>query len=144
MTALILLHAAVTLMMTGVIWFVQLVHYPLFAAVDASGFTDYARQHVRRTTWVVAPLMLIEGITAALLLVRLWDSPGSYLMLAGGVLLLIIWLSAGLLQVPCHRRLDQGYDPAVFVRLVRTNWIRTVGWSLRSVLAGVIVWRWSV
>ena len=30
MPALLLLHAASTLAMTGVIWFVQMVHYPLF------------------------------------------------------------------------------------------------------------------
>lgn len=30
---LLLVHAAVTLYMTGVIWFVQVVHYPLFSCV---------------------------------------------------------------------------------------------------------------
>jgi hypothetical protein len=32
MGPLLLAHAAATLFMVGVIWFVQLVHYPLFAA----------------------------------------------------------------------------------------------------------------
>ena len=34
---LLLLHAAATLFMTGLIWFVQVVHYPLFARVGEDG-----------------------------------------------------------------------------------------------------------
>jgi hypothetical protein len=39
------------------------------------------------------------------------------------------------LQVPCHRTLERGFDPAVARRLVATNWIRTVCWSLRLLVA---------
>ena len=31
--------------------------------------------------------------------------------------------------------MNQGFDAAVHRRLVRTNWIRTVGWTLRGALA---------
>ncbi len=59
------LHLAVTCALVGLIWFVQLVHYPLFAAVGEAGYPDYQRRHVRWTTVVVAPLMLVEAATAA-------------------------------------------------------------------------------
>ena len=60
MSAFVLyLHAASTLSMVGLIWFVQVVHYPLFARVE-QGFIAYEQIHQQRTTWVVAPLMPVS------------------------------------------------------------------------------------
>jgi hypothetical protein len=133
--SLLSVHALSTLMMTGLIWTIQLVHYPLFSRVGADVFCDYERQHQRRITWLVAPLMLIEAVSAAMLVVLL--EPGGLRVLAvGGVLLLlVIWGSTALLQVPCHTHLSRGFDREVVRRLVSTNWIRTVAWSIRGVLA---------
>ncbi len=61
-------QVASTLTMFGVIWFVQVVHYPLFARVGADGFAHYASLHATRTTWVVAPPMLVELATSVALL----------------------------------------------------------------------------
>jgi len=138
MTGLLNTHAACTLMMTGLIWMVQLVHYPLFARVGAEGFTRYQREHTRRITWVVGPLMAAEGLTALSLLVLGGPSLRGP-ALAGLALLAIIWASTALLQVPCHERLSQGRDAAILARLVRTNWIRTAAWSIRGVLALVML-----
>ena len=138
---LLLVHAAATLFMTGVIWFVQLVHYPLFAAVGEGEAAAYHRAHGRRTSWVVGPPMLVELATAVALVVaspggvgRVW--PWSALALLG-----VIWLSTAALQVPAHTRLDAGRDAAVERRLVAGNWIRTVAWSGRAVAALVMVAR---
>ena len=51
-TAVVLLslHLAATAAMTGLIWFVQVVHYPLFAAVGADQFVAYEVAHQRRTS----------------------------------------------------------------------------------------------
>lgn len=56
--------------MTGVIWFVQVVHYPLFAKVGESAFTTYESLHTIRTGWVVAPMMILELGSTCLLLVE--------------------------------------------------------------------------
>lgn len=40
--------------MTGVIWFVQIAHYPLFSRVGQPGFSEYEREHARRTSRVIA------------------------------------------------------------------------------------------
>ncbi len=131
---LLLVHAAATLFMTGLIWFVQIVHYPLFAAVGADGFARYEQLHSARTTWVVMPVMLVELATAALLL---WmaDAQTRSLARAGAALLAVIWLSTFFLQVPRHSQLTAGFDPAAHAALVSTNWIRTLAWSARAVLA---------
>jgi hypothetical protein len=132
---LLLLHAAATLFMTGLIWFVQVSHYPLFAAVSPEAFPDYARRHQARTTLVVGPAMLIEALCAAWILL---DPPAGvpWWMAAAGILLLLaIWLSTAFLQIPLHGRLAHGFDRGAIRRLVAGNWLRTIAWSVRGGLA---------
>ena len=138
---LLLAHLAATLTMLGVIWFVQVVHYPLFAAVGEDGFVAYAADHVRRTGWVVGPPMVVEGGTALLLLVRRPAAVPIGWVWVGLALLGVIWLSTALLQVPRHRLLGGGFDPAVARALVASNWLRTVAWTLRAGLALAMVAR---
>ncbi len=131
-----------TLAMFGLIWFVQIVHYPLFLKVGPGFFQAYEAAHADRTTYVVAPLMLLELATAGLLLLaRFRPASVSFLEAwAGAALVAVIWLSTGLIQVPLHNQLQGGYSAPIIHRLVATNWIRTVAWSLRAVL----VLRWAV
>lgn len=120
--------------MTGLIWFVQIVHYPLFTGVGGDRFTSYAQQHARRTSWVVAAPMLLELTTAILLLVRSLRPaflPQSS-ALAALLLLVMIWISTGLVQVPLHNRLALGFDARSARLLVATNWFRTVLWTART------------
>ena len=127
-------HALATTMMAGLIWFVQVVHYPMFALLDGAGFREYARIHAERTTWIVAPLMSLEAITAIYLI---WNPPAEAgaLPLIGVALLLLAWTSTAVVQMPCHARLAGRFDHRVIRRLVITNWIRTAAWSSRGVLA---------
>ena len=139
MTNLVLFHAAATLTMVGIIWFVQVVHYPLFAAVPVEGFVAYEARHTQLTAWVVGPPMAVEGITAlALVAAPPGDLPRS-LALLGLALLSIVTASTVLLQVPLHGRLSQRWNAGDAARLVHTNWVRTIGWSARGVVALVMV-----
>ena len=137
--ALLLGQTAATLFMTGVIWIVQTVHYPLFALVGRDGFREYAREHQRRITPVVAVAMPVEAVTAVLLLLATPAGVQKGLLVLGAILLLPIWLSTALLQVPAHRRLSAGFDDHVASRLVETNWLRTALWSARSALILVVL-----
>lgn len=136
---LLAVHLAATAAMGGLIWFVQLVHYPLFAAVGADGFAAYEVAHQARTSWVVGPLMLVETATAIGL--NLVDIPGGGPTLPAVALgvLALVHLSTVSLQVPAHKTLSNGFDARVVRRLVATNWIRTAGWTIRTVLAAVLV-----
>jgi hypothetical protein len=128
------LHFAATFYMVGLVWFVQRVHYPLFARVGSQQFPAYERAHLSRTNPVVGPAMLIEAATA-LALVALPMPNVPYLVPWLGVgLLAVIWLSTWLLQVPRHRDLSAGFETSAHRRLVATNWIRTSAWSLRGLL----------
>ncbi len=64
-----LANAAVACALTGLIWTIQVVHYPLFARVGEAEWPAYEREHQRRITLVVAPLMLANaGLALALVL----------------------------------------------------------------------------
>jgi hypothetical protein len=130
----LLLNLAATGMMIGVIWFVQVVHYPLFGRVGRDGWTDYAAAHGRRTTWVVGPPMLVELATGALLALRPLPGIPPTAAWAGLALIAVAWASTGLLQVPRHRVLGDGWDAAAHRSLVAGNWLRTVAWTLRGAL----------
>ena len=137
---LFLAHLGSTLSMVGLIWFVQAVHYPLFASVGSREFVIYERRHAALTTWVVAPPMLIEISTAILLF---WFQPTGvsiWSLQAGLALLAVSWTSTAFLQVPCHRALSKVFDSGVHQRLVLTNWLRTAAWSLRGVLVLWMAW----
>ena len=142
--ALLLVHAGATLFMVGLIWFVQVVHYPLAAAVGDSAFAAYQQAHMARTSWVVGPPMLVELATTVLLLVHRPPGVPTWAPWAGAVLLGAVWGSTALFQVPLHSALTAGLDVERVERLVATNWIRTVGWSLRGLLAlGFLSWAWE-
>lgn len=128
---LLVAQAVSTVVMVGIIWFVQVVHYPMFALVGSREFPVWQRRNTRRTGYVVGPPMLVElGSATALLIMR-----GDRLAVTGAVLLAVIWASTALLQVPAHNRLERGFDARVHRRLVRTNWVRTVCWTARGVVA---------
>ena len=57
-----LVHAAATWFLVGLIWIIQVVHYPLFARVGEDGFVAYEAAHTRLISLVVGPAMLVEGV----------------------------------------------------------------------------------
>lgn len=133
--ALLSAHLVATVSMVGLIWFVQIVHYPLFARVGPDRFVAYELIHQRRTSFVVGPPMAVEGVTSLVLLVAAPDGVGAALPVVGLGLLAVIHASTLFLQVPAHAALARSYDVDGIRRLVRTNWIRTVGWSARGGVA---------
>ena len=61
-------------------------------------------------------------------------APSDPWALSGAVLVAIIWASTALIQVPCHAKLVEGFDARAHRRLVDTNWIRTIAWTLRGAI----------
>lgn len=114
--------------MTGVIWIIQVVHYPLFARVGVAGYAAYQTAHMRLITWVVGPVMLLELVSG----VGWWWFGGGGVALLDLGALALIWASTALLQVPAHERLLERFEPGAHRRLVGTNWIRTILWSGRG------------
>lgn len=137
--ALVVANAAAALVMTGLIWFVQIVHYPLLANVPADQSTRVAEEHQRRTSYVVALPMAVEGLTTLALLV---DRPSDISVIwpwFGAVLVAIALTSTVLLSVPLHARMARAFDATTGPRLVLTNWPRTIAWTLHGVVGVVML-----
>lgn len=127
----LLVHFITCAFMTGLIWLVQLVHYPAFKSIEAQGFASFHRFHSSAIGCIVAPVMLMEMISGILL----WAAAKDKLFFAvNGILLVLIWISTAFLSVPQHEALAAAKDPAVIEKLVVTNWPRTLLWTLRLVM----------
>jgi len=138
---LLLLNFASTWFLVGLIWMVQVVHYPLFARVGLAEFVRYETAHASLITLVVGPLMLLELLTA-LLLLSVWPtSLPPWLGWLGLALIGLIWLTTMFVSVPLHARLAQGFDAQVHALLVATNWIRTLAWTARGLLVGWVLYK---
>lgn len=137
MKIVLLTQVFATVFMVGLIWFVQIVHYPLYANVGREQFREYEALHNRLTTWVVGPAMLLEMVSAVALL-RYAPNGSTSLARLGLRLLIVIWISTATLSVPAHNLLTAGFSGAAWQQLVSTNWIRTGAWSMRGVIVMVL------
>ncbi len=131
MSWIFIIHLFFTVYMTGVIWFVQIVHYPLMGKIGEEAFLEYERHHQNRTFYIVGLQMLIELATGFWLL---WQQSYNPLLWGNVIFLIIIWLSTFLIQSPLHGKLGNEYKIEWQRRLVITNWIRTISWTIRSAI----------
>lgn len=134
MKLVFLLHLLSTLGMVGVIWTVQVVHYPLFAGVGSDGWSAYEAQHQSRITVIVGPAMVLELVTAVWLVLDRPEAFPPWAVVLGAALVGLIWSSTAFVQVPLHNALGEAFDDDAHARLVATNWVRTLAWSARGVL----------
>ncbi|MEQ8241642.1 MAG: hypothetical protein RIA69_20685 [Cyclobacteriaceae bacterium] len=141
MKLILLIAFAVTCFNTGLIWIVQLVHYPGFFKIGQEGYDAYQAFHMRSITWIVAPSMLAEALTTGLLLFYLKDLPLTGLYYISVILLLIIWINTAFFAVPAHNKLLSGYDAQAIGTLVSVNWWRTFAWSVKSLLLGLMLYK---
>lgn len=131
----ILLNFISALLMTGVIWFVQIVHYPLFQSVGQSDFTSYEHAHTRRTGYVVGPFMIVELISTVALLFMELQPVLTEIAWLNAALVALVWFVTFTVQVPIHRKLAVVTDRDLIDKLIRSNWIRVFLWTVRAVVA---------
>lgn len=130
----LLLNVVSTFTMVGVIWFVQVVHYPLLSVVPVESASTVAVDHQRRTGWVVMVPMTVEGFTTLGLLKWVPDGVAWWVPWLNGVFLAVALGCTVFLSVPRHARMAAQPDASVGRELVVTNWPRTVAWSARGIV----------
>lgn len=129
---ILVINLCATFFMTGLIWFVQVVHYPGYEHISRSSFQDYHQRHIIRTGLVVIPPMVTE-LTTSIWLV--WSFQQFRMFNTAGLCLVVaIWGSTFFLQARYHQLLQRDYAKSVVLKLVNTNWIRTLSWSLKTIL----------
>ena len=138
---MLILHLIATSVMVGVIWVIQLVHYPSFHFVELKQYTTFQRFHMARISYVVIPAMLTELFTLILIVISM-DQIDT-LVLASAVLLIFIWLMTAVFFSSVHQKLTLGYDQTVVDKLVKLNWGRTLLWTLRLLLISIyMLWKY--
>ena len=131
---------AVSAFNTGLIWIVQLVHYPGFLRISPDAYASYQQFHMRAISFIVVPSMLTE-LLLSLAGLAMTDLNRSYLYWGAGICLALVWAVTFFVSVPLHRSLTEGYDARGIQRLIDTNWWRTAGWSMRTILLGLLLLR---
>jgi hypothetical protein len=119
-----------TSVMSGVIWVIQLLHYPSFHFINEKKYVDFQHFHMERISFIVIPVMIIE-LASALLLSYFFRSSLTIILLA---LLLGIWGITFIFFTNMHQKLTNGYDPSIVDRLIQINWSRTILWSFRLII----------
>jgi hypothetical protein len=114
----------------GLIWCVQLVHYPFFLRADQTNFIDHIEFHKHRISIIVMPLMTFELATSGILALESQQFAGWNIF--GFIVVILIWLVTFFIQVPLHNALSDGYDESKVQKLIKTNWIRTILWSVKA------------
>lgn len=123
------LHLFAALFMTGAIWLVQIVQYPAFYLISKDYFAEYHQKHSDRISYVVAPVMLLELICTYWLFYEMGSKYLTYF-----VLTLLIFAATAFISVPLHNKLALGKNDKIIKRLIHTNWLRTILWSVKTVL----------
>src|SRR5215469_859400 len=135
----LLVTLAFSLYMTGMIWSMQLLEYPLFALVGPKEFSAYHRRHNRALPFAVILPSVIALVSAVVLIftrparLPLWAS-----IVVAGLDLIIVVVTA-VREAPLHAKLDRdGSSPTVIRQLVQGNWIRTVLWTANALILLVL------
>ena len=119
--------------MVGVIWLVQLVHYPSFRYISTHKFKRFTIFHQKKISFVVAPVMTLE-ILSNIFLLFYYNINISFVEYLSSFLLFFIWVVTFLISVPCHNQLSIGFSESIITKLIVTNWIRTLLWSFRALI----------
>ena len=132
---MLIIHLIATSVMVGVIWVIQLVHYPSFHFIELKQYTTFQRFHMSRISYVVIPAMLTELFTLILIIISM--DPIDTLVLASAILLIFIWLITAVFFSGVHQKLTLGYDQTIVDKLVKLNWGRTLLWTLRLLFISI-------
>lgn len=131
---LLLAQLVCTSALFGLIWTIQLAHYPAFIHIDEARAPAFHQEHSAALSLVAAPLMIGELCVAS----ALFMFQTSNLSLVNLVTVGTTWLLTFALSVPVHNRLAKEWNKDLIHKLIRTNWPRTIVWTARIPL--LIFW----
>ena len=114
------------------IWLVQMIIYPVLYFVSKKEFSTWHQIYCKRVAYFVLPLMSVQLFESSLACFFV-DSWLEWIKL---FLILLVWLVTFLISAPCHHKLSKfGKDDKVISKLIKTNWIRTILWSLITMVS---------
>lgn len=137
---LVLAHLAFTGIMTGLIWMVHMVHYPLFAHVGPETYQTYQSEHMRRISVLLAVPWVAEVVLGGIIFLLAPNGTLRLVTLIAGVLQVLVAVITGFVAAPAHGRLLEGFNADELTGLLRANLVRSLLWTIRLAFALIIVW----
>ena len=134
MSFIFLLNLVLAFIAVGLIWTIQLIHYPTMRFIPKERFVEYHNFHSMRISFLAIPLMVTELGTSLILFYQNYNNAIQTIFLINLVIVALIWLSTFLIQVPLHNALSKEKQSEKLSKLICTNWIRTILWTARSIL----------
>jgi len=132
------IHIVSTSIMVGVIWIMQLVHYPSFSFINIEDYKSFQEFHMKRISLVVIPAMTIE-LTSGILIFWIYQTNNIFFNVSL-FCLFFIWFLTAILFSKMHQKLTLGYQISIVTKLVNLNWLRTLSWTLRLGLVLFVGW----
>ena len=134
MSFVFLFNLVLSFIAVGLIWTIQLVHYPSMRYIPKDKFQEYHNFHSTKISILAMPLMFAELATSIMLWCQNLNNAIQTLFLINLIIVVLIWLSTFLIQVPLHNALSKEKNTEKLSKLISSNWIRTLLWSTRSFL----------
>lgn len=135
-----LVHLAATWFLVGLIWMIQVVHYPSFSSIDRVGYQTFQHRHMAQMGRLIGLPWLIEGLFVIALFIWAPTSVIRALAAVGGLLEGAVIAVTVFSSIPAHAALSEGFSEDSHRRLLRTNWLRTAAWTARGVIAAIVIW----
>ena len=129
-------HLTSTSIMVGVIWVIQLVHYPSFKYVNESDYIIFQKYHMSNISYIVFPIMFTELTTAILIF---FSGEKSFFFMLSLICLFLIWVITGVLFTKFHNILQKGKDLKMIDKMIKANWMRTSLWTLRLIMIFFVI-----
>ena len=109
------------------IWMVQLLIYPSFLYYSREELHRWHFKYTFRIGSIVIPLMLIQVFVYGTQLM----SNQQMFEIGGALIVILIWIITLFRFVPMHNSImNKNYEEGLLKRLISTNWIRTMLWTI--------------
>lgn len=137
-TSILISNLVLSAFLTGLIWVIQVVHYPLFLRIHPEEFRAYEKSHQKRISLIVAPVMLVDIILSLLLVFTKYTQNADAYIITALFLNLAVFASTIFIFSPIHHKLGKHHDKALIRKLVRLNIMRTFMWTARTIILMIL------
>ena len=140
MYILLIVNLFISSFMLGLILVTQIVSYPLFLKVEVDNFSIFHDDYVSRISFIAVPVMLGELFISTLVYFYFNTFLGFMILLST----ILIFISTFIIQVPLHNKLKLANNRKHIIKLVNTNWIRTILWIIKSIFSILIIFKETI
>lgn len=127
---LIFIQWGCSLYMLAIIWLIQLIHYPSFLHINENEFKDFHAKHTQIMEFLVGPVMVLELIISCMQLSTGVNASSISLL----IIVLCLWFFTFFVSVPIHNKLSGGFQKTLIQKLILTNWLRTLLWTIKFLM----------